>query len=232
MKTELVMTDLRYPNESQDYRDAREALLKEEQALIDKMKAVAAKRRQLPPGGQLKEDYAFHWANDGKVGENVKFSDLFGDKDTLLLYSFMFGPNWDKPCPSCTSLMDGFDRSAYQVTRDAAFAGIAKAQPERINAWAKERGWSQIALLSGYGSPFQADYKCQDPKNDDMQWPVMLCFTKRDGKIFLFWATELAGNPVDTVWPYWNLMDFTPEGRPDRDTPPQKFRSEFLEKNY
>ena len=199
------MTEPRYPNESQDYRDARDALLKGEQELIDKTKAVAAKRRQLPLGGQLKEDYVFQRANDGQVGERVNFSALFGDKNTLLLYSFMFGPNWDRPCLSCTSLMDGFDRSAYQVTRDAAFAGIAKAQPERINAWAKERGWSQIALLSGHGSPFQADYKCQDPKNDDMQWPVMLCFTKRDGKIFLFWATELPGNHVDTVWPYWNL---------------------------
>jgi hypothetical protein len=53
-----------------------------------------------------------------------------------------------------------------------------------------------------------------------------------DGKIFDFWGTETMMNHVDTVWPYWNLMDFTPEGRPDRDTPPQNFRSEFLEKNY
>jgi predicted dithiol-disulfide oxidoreductase (DUF899 family) len=229
---EAVMSERRYPNESQDYRDARDALLKDEQELVEKTKAVAAKRRALPPGPPLKEDYVFQWANDGKLGERVNFSALFGDKNTLLLYSFMFGPNWDKPCPSCTSLMDGFDRSAYQVTREAAFAGIAKAQPERINAWAKERGWSQIALLSGHGSPFQADYKCQEPDNDDMQFPVMLCFTRRGGKIQLFWATETQSNHVDTVWPYWNLMDFTPEGRPDRLTPPQKFRSEFLEKNY
>jgi predicted dithiol-disulfide oxidoreductase (DUF899 family) len=148
----------------------------------------------------------------------------------------MFGPNWDKPCPSCTSLMDGFDRSAYQVTRDAAFVGLAKAPPQRIAAWAKERGWSEIDLVSGFDSPFQADYHCQEAGNDDMQWPVMLVFRKqggsRDGKIHLFWSTELNHNHVDTVWPYWNLMDFTPEGRPDRVTPPQRFRSEFLEENY
>jgi hypothetical protein len=59
-----------------------------------------------------------------------------------------------------------------------------------------------------------------------------LRYAKHDGKIHLFWSTELPRNHVDTVWPYWNLMDFTPEGRPDRDTPPQKFRSEFLEKHY
>ena len=228
------MSELRYPNETKAYRDARDALLKDEQELIDKTKAVAVKRRKLPPGGQVKEDYVFQWASDGKVGGNsarVKFSELFGDKTTLLLYSWMFGPNWDKPCPSCTSLMDGFDRAWYSVARDAAFATIAKAQPEKINAWAKERGWSQIPLLSGFESPFQADYKCQG-ENDDKQLPVMHVFKKRDGRIFHFWATESMMNHVDTVWPYWNLMDFTPEGRPDIPTPPQRFRSEFLEKNY
>ena len=226
------MSERRYPNESQKYRDARDALLKDEQELIDKVKAVAAKRRQLPLGGRRKEDYVFQWATDGKVGKPVKFSELFGDKSSLILYSFMFGPNWDKPCPSCTSLVDGFDRTWYSVTRDAAFAAIAKAPAEKINAWAKERGWSQMALVSGYESAFQADYRCQEPANDDMQWPVMHVFMKRDGQVFHFWATETISNHVDTVWVYWNLMDFTPEGRPDHSTPPQKFRSEFLETHY
>jgi predicted dithiol-disulfide oxidoreductase (DUF899 family) len=220
------MSDPRYPNESQAYRDAREILLKEEQELVDKVKSVAARRRTLPLGGRLKQDYVFQWAVDGKVGESVKFSELFGSHDSLL-----FGPSWDKPCPSCTSLVDGFDRSSYQVTQDAAFVAIAKAPAERINGWAKERGWSQMQLVSGFQSSFQADYKCQG-ENDDMQWPVMHVFTRRGDEIFHFWASELEANHVDTVWPYWNLMDFTPAGRPDRDTPPQKFRSEFLESHY
>jgi predicted dithiol-disulfide oxidoreductase (DUF899 family) len=229
--TEMSMSEPRLPNESRAYRDARDALLKDEQELIDKVKAVAAKRRKLPPGGELKEDYVFHWANDGKVGKSVKFSELFADKNTLLLYSFMFGPSWDNPCPSCTSLVDGFDRSSYQVGRDTSFVAIAKAPAERINAWAKQRGWSQIALVSGLKSTYQADYKCQGD-SDDMQWPVMHVFTRRNRRIFHFWGTELSANHLDTVWPYWNLMDFTPEGRPDILTPPQNFRSEFLEKHY
>jgi predicted dithiol-disulfide oxidoreductase (DUF899 family) len=161
----------------------------------------------------------------------VKFSELFGDRSTLLLYSFMFGPGWDKPCLSCTSLVDGFDRTWYQVSRDAAFVAIAKAPADRINAWARQRGWSQIPLVSGFGASYQADYKCQGD-SDDMQWPVMHVFRKQGGQISHFWGTELAGNHVDTVWPYWNLMDFTPEGRPDIPVPPQDFRSEFLEKHY
>jgi predicted dithiol-disulfide oxidoreductase (DUF899 family) len=225
------MSGTRYPNEGHAYRAARDALLEDEQELVAKVKALSEKRRKLPLGGQLKEDYVFQWANDGKIGKPVKLSELFGDKNSLLFYSWMFGPSWDKPCPSCTSLMDGFDRTWYSVAQNAAFAAVAKARPEQINAWAKERGWSQIPLVSGSQSSYQSDYKCQG-ETDDMQWPVMHVFTKRDGRIFHFWATESMSNHVDTVWPYWNLMDFTPEGRPDRTTPPQKFRSEFLEKNY
>ena len=225
------MSETRYPNETAEYRRARDELLEEEKALVEQVRRVAEKRRQLPTGGLLKEDYEFSWANDGKVGEPVRLSELFGDKHTLLLYNFMYGPGWDNPCLSCTSLMDGFDRTAYQVSQDAAFVGIAKAPAEKIHRWAASRGWSQIDLVSGFGTTYQADYRCQG-ENDDLQWPVMHVFRKIDGKIHHFWGTELQGNHVDTVWPYWNLMDFTPEGRPDRQTPPQTFRSEFLEKNF
>jgi predicted dithiol-disulfide oxidoreductase (DUF899 family) len=225
------MSELRYPNESPEYRKARDELLEDEKALVAKVKSVAEKRRQLPPGGRLKEDYGFQWANDGKVGQEVRLSELFGDKPTLILYNFMYGPGWDNPCLSCTSLMDGFDRTAYQVSQDAAFCGIAKAPADKINAWARSRAWTQINLVSAYGTTYQADYNCQG-ENDDMQWPILLVFRKHDGDIFHFWGTELQGNHVDTVWPYWNLMDFTPEGRPDRQTPPQTFRSEFLEKHF
>ena len=224
-------SELRYPNESREYRDARDSLLEAERELVDKVKAVAEKRRSLPRGGLLKEGYVFQRANDGRVGQRVKFTELFGDKNTLLLYSFMYGPNWDNPCPSCTSLVDGFDRTVYQVTRHAAFVAIAKAPAERINAWARQRGWSQIELVSGAESPYQADYRCQGD-SDDMQLPVMHVFRKQDGNIFHFWGTETDSNHLDTVWAYWNLMDFTPEGRPDLDTPPQQFRSEFLETHY
>jgi len=58
----------------------------------------------------------------------------------------------------------------------------------------------------------------------------MLVFRRRGGAISLFWSAE--GMGVDTVWPYWNLMDMTPGGRPDRLTPPQDFRPEFFEKSH
>ena len=117
------------------------------------------------------------------------------------------------------------------MTQDAAFFALAKAPAKSINDWAKVRGWSQINLISGFGSTFQADYRCQ-MDSDDMQLPVMHVFRKLDNQIVHFWGTEMQENHMDTVWPYWNLMDFTPEGRPDLMTPPQNFHSEFLEKHY
>ena len=159
---------------------------------------------------------------------------LLEDKPDARIADIGMGGAWSsialaKAFPN--ALVDGFDRTWYSVSQNAAFVAVAKAPAERIYAWAQERGWSQIALVSGYGASYQADYKCQGD-SDDMQLPVMLVFTKRDGVIHHFWSTETMMNHVDTVWPYWNLMDFTPEGRPDRETPPQKFRSEFLERNY
>lgn len=226
------MSELRYPNETEQYRKARIALLEEEKDLVEKVKAVAAKRRELPRGGKLKEDYVFTSANNQNLGKEIKFSELFNEKNTLLLYSFMYGKSWDNPCPSCTSLIDGFDRAAMSVHKDAAFVVVAKAPAEKINAWAAKRGWSNIKLISSESNSYLIDYKCQSIDSDEGLLPIMHVFTKKDGEIYHFWGSELQGNHVDTVWAYWNLMDMTPEGRPDLMTPPQNFRSEYLEEHY
>ena len=222
--------EFHYPNESPAYREARNALAVEEAELIRRVKAVAEQRQALPLGGRLKEDYQFTWANDARLGQTIRFAELFGDQRELLLYNLMFAPGWDNPCPSCTSIVDGLDRMAYQVGHDAALFVVAKAEPERINAWAKARGWNQIALISGLNCTFQADYGCQ--MTDDRQIPKLNAFQKSNGEIYHFWGSEIAANDIDMVWPYWNLMDLLPSGRPDRNNPPQNFRSRYLEDNY
>ena len=226
------MTEPRYPNETREYRRARNALLEEEKALIAKVRSVAEMRRKLPLGGELKEDYVFIGASDGELGQEFRLSELFRGKKTLLLYSYMFGPNWDHPCPSCTSLIDGFDRASISVTRHAAFTVVAKAPAAQLNAWAKSRDWSHIHLVSAERNEYLRDYRCQDDESDASLQPVMHVFTRRDGGIYHFWASEMEGNHMDLVWAYWNLMDMTPEGRPDLPTPPQDFRSKFLEEHY
>src|ERR1700731_2856523 len=91
---------VRFPHESAEYRAARTALLAEEIELRRHIERVAAQRRALPPGGEVVGDYRFQ----GEAGL-TDFAGLFGDKQTLAVYSFMFGPKRDRPCPMCTSLL-------------------------------------------------------------------------------------------------------------------------------
>ena len=113
------MEHLSFPNESSAYRAARAALLDEEIALRRQIEAVAAKRRALPPGGTVPEDYAFERIGAFQRPEPVKLSDLFADKPSIILYSFMFGSERDNPCPGCTHLLDAIDGSARHVGQRA-----------------------------------------------------------------------------------------------------------------
>ena len=114
------MEHLRYPNESTEYRAARNALLNDEIALRSQIEAVAAKRRALPLGGEVREDYVFERIGKNVTPEKVKMSELFGPHDTLVLYSFMYGPERELPCPGCTHLLDGLDGAARHIGQRAA----------------------------------------------------------------------------------------------------------------
>ena len=95
---------IHFPNESPQYRRARNALLSK----TSPPQRVAAQRRALPPGGEIPEDYVFEAACAGAKPKHVRLSDLFAPgKDTLAIYSFMFGPERERPCPGCTHFLDG-----------------------------------------------------------------------------------------------------------------------------
>src|SRR5689334_8705197 len=99
--TVLARTNaVRHPNESAEYRRAREALLAEEIELRRHIERVAELRRGLPSGGEVTKSYSFE-GEHGRAGLAV----LFGDKPTLIIYSYMFGPQREKLCPMCTSFM-------------------------------------------------------------------------------------------------------------------------------
>src|SRR3954467_5400624 len=90
-----------YPNDSDDYRAARTALLAEEIALRRQIEQVAEHRRQLPLGGEIAQDYGLR----DEEGRIIRFSELFGQHDTLATYFWMFGPERARPCPMCTSFI-------------------------------------------------------------------------------------------------------------------------------
>ena len=207
--------DVRFPNESAAYRAARDALLRAEIELRRQTEAVAAQRRALPAGGEVPEDYVF----EGEEGP-VRLSELFGDKDTLVLYSYMYGPDMAKPCPSCTSMLDGMNGQARHVGQQVALAVVARSPLERILAFTRPRGWTGLRLLSSAGNGYNAAYRGENPKGG--QTPALNVFTRKDGRIRHAWCSELMFAPsdpgqnprhVDTVWPLWNVLDLTPGGR-------------------
>src|SRR6478752_1282472 len=123
------VSNVRFPNESAEYRRAREALLTEEIELRRHIERVAEQRRALPPGGEVTKDYAF----EGESGP-VSFAGLFGDKDTLVVYSYMFGPQRERPCPMCTNLLGAWEGNAADIGQRVSLAVVARSPIERLIA--------------------------------------------------------------------------------------------------
>jgi len=227
---------LSFPQESAEYRKARNDLLAREMDLRRNIEAVAAARRKLPLGGQVAEDYIFEEGPSdlSKQGEarQTRLSELFEPgKDSLIVYSYMYGPAMATPCTSCTSILDGLDGTAPHVRDRVNFVVVAKSPMERIRALARERGWRNLRLLSSAGNSYNVDYHGEDKKGS--QLPSLNVFVRRDGKIHHFYHTELLlalrdpgqdGRHVDLIWPLWNLFDYTPEGRGETWYPKLSYR--------
>jgi len=215
----------RFPGESDSYRAARNQLLQAEIDLRRSVEAVAALRRQLPLGGEIPEDYLFDEGaadpNHPQTVRQVSLSQLFQPgKDTLALYSFMFGPKMAAACPMCTSIIDGLNATAVNASQRMNLAVVAKSPLERLRTFARERGWSHLRLLSSAANNYNRDYYGENAEGG--QQPSLNIFVRRGGKIHQFWHSELVLTPpdpgqnqrhVDMMWPLWNLLDFTPEGR-------------------
>ena len=215
--------DIRFPSESAEYRTARDELLKAEMDLRRRIESVAALRRKLPLGGRPPQDYVFSEGGADGSTRPVRLSELFlPGKDTLLLYSFMYGPEMAKACPSCTSILDALDGEMPHLLPRAGVAVIAKSPLPRIKAHAKSRGWRKLRLLSSEGNTYNRDYHGEDEAGD--QTPALNVFVRRGGEVRHFYCTELMFAPsepgqdprhVDSIWPLWNVLDYTPEGRED-----------------
>jgi predicted dithiol-disulfide oxidoreductase (DUF899 family) len=203
----------RFPNESAEYRKARNALLAEEIELRRHTERVAEMRRQLPPGGAVEKAYDF-------VGEDgpISFEGLFADKDTLVIYSYMLGPERKAPCPMCTSLMGSFESKIPDFQQRVALAFIARSPIERLSEEKSKRGWTQLPI---YSDPF-GDYTRDYVSAEDADIPGYAVFTRREGTIRHFWSGEIGGSMADPgqdprgspeMDPLWLLLDTTPEGR-------------------
>jgi predicted dithiol-disulfide oxidoreductase (DUF899 family) len=229
-----------FPGESAEYRAARDRLLEQEVELRRAMEAVAAARRELPPGGVVPEDYVFQGTGADGGRADVRLSELFEpDKDSLVIYNLMFPrgagddrpgpaggetarlPLEEAPCPSCVALLDQLEGAAEHASQQIGFAVVAKAPLDRLLTWAEERGWRNLRLLSSAANDFNRDYFGETA--DGFQMPMLNVFERDAGSIRHFWGAELTFAPADpgqdhrsvgTLEPLWNLFDLTREGRP------------------
>jgi predicted dithiol-disulfide oxidoreductase (DUF899 family) len=229
-----------FPGESAEYRVARDRLLGLEIELRRSMEAVAAARRALPPGGLIPEDYLFQGRGSDGTPIEVRLSELFAPgRDSLVIYNFMFprdpgdtrpGPQAGQtellplaegPCPSCVALLDQLEGAVEHVAPLLNFAVVAKAPAPRVLAFAEERGWRRLRLLSSADNTYNRDYFGETAEGH--QRPMLNVFHRDGEAIRHFWSSELFYAPTDpdqdprhvgTLEPVWNLLDLTPEGRP------------------
>lgn len=228
-----------FSGESAEYRAARDRLLQQEIELRRATEAVAVARRSLPPGAEVSTDYVFQGLGADGAPTDVRLSELFAPgKQSLVIYNFMFprspddnrpGPNggrsarlplFEGPCPSCVAFLDQLDGAAEHVSQRVNFAMVAKAPIARIAAFAQERGWRKLRLLSSAGNSFKRDYLAESA--DGSQMPMLNVF-RRDGDTTRhFWSSEMLYAPTDpgqdprhvgTLEPLWNIFDLTPDGR-------------------
>jgi predicted dithiol-disulfide oxidoreductase (DUF899 family) len=221
--SQKLLHHLTIPGESAEYRKARNKLLDEER--------VAAQRRALPPGGVVAEDYTF----SGNAGP-VKLSALFSPgKDTLAIYSFMYGPERELPCVGCTHFLDGLNGSAQHIHQRLNLVVVAKSPLARLQTLAKERHWRWLHLLSTSDNSYDGDYfgdssglsaevRKQQEFKDGEEWdmPMLNVFHKHANVIRHRWGSEVLYAPAepgqeyrhnDLLDPMWNMFDLTPEGR-------------------
>ena len=202
-----------FPNESPEYRQARNALLAEEIVLRRNIERVAALRRTLPSGGQIPEDYVFEGQNGA-----VRISQLFGDKDAFVIYSMMFGPERERACPMCTAMLTSWEGTARNLRERVALAVTARSPIARLLDFRKERGWQNLEIYSDT----TGDYTRAYVSADDGDIPGLSIFARSNGIVRHSWSGEISGEMADPgqdprgapdLDPLWTILDLTPAGR-------------------
>jgi predicted dithiol-disulfide oxidoreductase (DUF899 family) len=205
-----------FPGESAEYSGAREDLLKAEIEFRRQMTRLTEQRMALPPGPVIEKDYRFR----DRSGAELRLIDLFDDKDALVIYFWMYGPQRERPCPMCTNWLGSVNGNAADIRQRVALKIIGRSPVERQLAFAAERGWKDLDFVQTVGDDFPRDLHLLN--DDGSENPAFGVF-KRDGdKVRLFWAAEMPMQAADPgqdprtapdIASLWSVLDLTPEGR-------------------
>lgn len=205
-----------FPGEDAAYREARRALLAEEIEFRRHQTRVAAQRMALPPGPAIAKDYRFR----DESGQEVGLLDLFGDKDTLVTYFWMYGPQRERPCPMCTNLLGSVNGNGADIAQKVSLKILGRSPVERQKAFAAERGWRDLDFVQTVGDDYALDLGVLQP--DGSEWPALVVFRRDGDKVRLFWASEMTGEMADPgqdprdapdLGVLWSVLDLTPAGR-------------------
>ena len=205
-----------FPGASAEYDAARTALLADEIEFRRSMTRLTERRRALPPGPVISKNYRFKDEQAFEVG----LLDLFGDKNTLVTYFWMYGPQRERPCPMCTNWLGSVNGNAADIKQRVALKILGRSPVDRQYAFAQERGWRDLNFVQTVGDDYAKDLGILTP--DGNEYPALVVF-KRDGDtVRLFWASEMTKDMADPgqdprdapdIAALWSVLDLTPEGR-------------------
>jgi predicted dithiol-disulfide oxidoreductase (DUF899 family) len=212
----------------EEWLEARKALLAEEKAHTHQRDELSRRRRELP-WVKVGKDYVF----DGPSGKE-RLGDLFVGRSQLIVYHFMFGPEWEAGCPSCSFLADQFDAIRVHLEqRDATLAVVSRAPLEKLEGFRKRMGWG-FHWVSSYGSDFNRDFRVSFTKADiDAKTKVYNYGTSefpseeapgvsvfyRDGAGDVYHTYSTYGRGLDAMLGMYQFLDLTPKGRDEGGLP-------------
>jgi predicted dithiol-disulfide oxidoreductase (DUF899 family) len=213
---------------NEEWLQARRALLKQEKALTRQRDELARKRRELP-WVKVEKDYVF----DGPNG-SLTLGDLFAGRSQLMIYHFMFGPDWAEGCPSCSMVADNIDGALVHLAqRDTTLVMVSRAPIGKIEAFQKRMGWKAPWVSSNCNSfnwDFHVSFTKDEMKKGEVfynfgmnRFPsdeapgVSVFFKDEAGAIFHTYSTFARG--AEALIGTYNLLDMVPKGRDEADLP-------------
>jgi predicted dithiol-disulfide oxidoreductase (DUF899 family) len=201
---------------------ARKELLIKEKEQTRMRDQLAAERRALP-WVKVEKEYVFD-APEGKV----TLADLFAGRSQLVIYHFMFGPDWQEGCPSCSFVSDHIDGALpHLAARDVTVVMVSRAPLAKIEAFKKRMGW-HFNWVSSFGNDFNADFHVSFTKEEMAQGKVDYNYTMQEfpsaeapglsvfykdtgSAIFHTYSTYARG--LDSLVGTYTILDLVPKGR-------------------
>ena len=188
----------------EQWQAARDALMVKEKAHTRAKDALNAERRRLPMV-RIERDYRF----TNPAGSDVGLIDLFGGRRQLVIYHFMFHPDWEQGCPSCTFATDQIGNLDLLEEKDVAFALVSRAPIEKLLAYRDERGWA-FPWYSSFGTSFNRDFGATVGDDSEIH-AYSACVRDDAGNVYQTYAT--GGRGAEPMFPAVGFLDMTVYGR-------------------